>query len=97
MSTAQKKKLMEQNAVETKNEVDKRFRALLAEAEAIPLRTKAQYPLYVEARMLHLMRGVAEIEGMPVQELMRESIQAAIDKRMRPLQKKKRQTTKQRT
>jgi len=83
LTSAQKKQLREEGAKERRSLVAARFRTLVTEAEAIPLRVKTQYPVYLDIHMLHIVRGVAEIEGMSVQELIRTSIQEKMDKLMR--------------
>lgn len=81
-----------------KTEVAGKYRKLMKEADAIPLRAKTQYPTYIEGRMLHLMRGVSVIEGVSVQDFIRKSIQEALDRRMRAAAKavttKKKRVTK---
>lgn len=75
--------LMNEGIAERKKTIDKQFHSLLTEAEAIPLRTKAQYPLYLEGRLLHLIRGVAEVDGVSVQNMMRRILQDGVDLRMK--------------
>ena len=58
------------------------YKSLKAESEAIPLRAKTQYPTYIEGRTLHLLRGVALIKRISVQELIRECIEEGLEKRM---------------
>jgi len=82
-TSAQKKQLREEGVKERRLSVAKQFRALVAEAEAIPLRVKTQYPVYLDVKVLHLMRGVAKIEGVSVQELIRAAIQEKMDVLMR--------------
>ena len=82
-TVAQRKQLREEQANEVRKVTAPRFQELALEADAIPLRTKAQYPVYAEARMLHLIKGIAVIEGVPTQEVIRSALQDAIDKRMR--------------
>ena len=67
---------------EGQKEMAHMFKGLLTEAEAIPLRAKTQYPTYIEGRTLHLLRGVALIKRISVQELIRECIQEGLENRM---------------
>lgn len=61
----------------------KKYRRLEKQADAIPLRAKTQYPTYIEGRMLFLLRGVAEIERVTVQEVIRRFLQEGLDNIMR--------------
>jgi len=63
-------------------EVAQLYQALLTETEAIPSRAKTQYPTYIEVKTLHLLRGVATIKRISVQELIRECIREGLESRM---------------
>lgn len=87
------RKLRDQQNVVRKREATEQFQALIDAAEAIPLRSKTQYPIYVEARTLYLLRGIANLEDVSVQDVIRQALQDGIDKRVRRRQKKKRGKT----
>ena len=90
LSAAQRKQLREDAEQKHLSKYAKQYRVLAAEATALPLRVKTQYPAYLEVGMLHMMRGVAEIEGISVQAFLRGAIQTALDKRMKNPPKKRR-------
>ena len=73
---------------EDRREAVKEFTVVARQAEAIPLHTRAQYPLYIEARSLHLIRVMAKMDGVSVQHLLRECLDAMIDKRVYKPQKR---------
>ena len=83
LSAEQKRTLRNAGTKTTKREVSARFRTLYRESEKIPLRAKTQYPTYIEGRTLHLLRGISDMEGVSIQELIREGIELAIDERLR--------------
>jgi hypothetical protein len=89
LSAAQMRQLRKDEQKKEAEHYAKQYQGLAAEAEGIPLRSKAQHPMYVEVRTLHLLRGIAKIEGVAVQELVREALDDVIDKRMRKIPKKK--------
>lgn len=69
--------------------IAKQFQSIMETADAIPLRTKTQYPIYIEARMLHVLRCIAEMSDVSVQETIRVLLQEGIDRRVRAPRKKK--------
>jgi hypothetical protein len=69
--------------------VAKEYQTVMQTADAIPLRTKTQYPIYIEARMLHILRSIAGIDSVSVQETIRILLQEGIDRRVRAPNKKK--------
>ena len=71
-----------------------KFQAALKAAENIPLRTKTQYPLYLEARSITILKAIAELDGVSVQELIRKQMDEFIGMRTRKKQRKKRATKK---
>lgn len=83
LSASQKKELRDSESKKNAAQFAKKFRGLLQEAEHPGMRTKTQYPAYLQIGMLHIMKGVAEAEGISVQELIRQCLQEGLDKRMR--------------
>lgn len=57
------------------------FHDAIKAAESIPLRTKTQYPLYLEARSITMLRAIAELDGTSVQELIRNQMDKYITER----------------
>jgi hypothetical protein len=87
------RKLRDQHNVVRKTKVAELFQSLHDAAEAIPLRSKTQYPIYVEARTLYLLRGIANLEDVSVQDVIRQALQDGIDKRLKKIPRKKRGKT----
>ncbi len=83
LSAADMRQLREDEAKERRIEVDTRFRALVKEADAIPLRNRTQYPVYLEVRTMHLIRGIAEVEGTTIQEFLREVLERGVASRIK--------------
>lgn len=67
---------------ERSKQAERAFIKAAAEADHIPLRNKTQYPFYVEAKTLHLMRAIAEVDGISVQELIRNQMDVVINRRV---------------
>lgn len=93
LSAAQRRQLKGQGTEERKIKTAKCFRGLQERAEAIPLRSKTQYAMYCEVRTLYLLRELAKLECISVQELIRQCLEEGLDKRMstsHPLKRKRR-------
>lgn len=91
------RKLRDQEQAGRKIRASGQFQKIAEQAEAIPLRSKTQYPIYVEARTLFLLRGIAEVEDMSVQDIIRQALDDGIERRIRRKPKKKRGKTARRT
>lgn len=87
------RKLRDQEQAGRKIRASAQFQKIAEQAEAIPLRSKTQYPIYVEARTLFLLRGIAEVEDMSVQDIIRQALDDGIERRIRRKPKKKRGKT----
>lgn len=91
------RKLRDQEQAGRKTRASSQFQKIAEQADAIPLRSKTQYPIYVEARTLFLLRGIAEVEDMSVQDIIRQALDDGIERRIRRKPKKKRGKTARRT
>ncbi len=80
-----------------KEEAAKEFTLVVEQSQAIPLGSRAQYPLYLEARALHLLRAMAKMDGVSAQQLIRDCLDKLIDSRVYRVQKKKRASKKKRS
>jgi hypothetical protein len=87
------RKLRDQETAGRKIRASSQFQEIAEQAEAIPLRSKTQYPIYVEARTLFLLRGIAKVEDMSVQDVIRQALDEGIERRIRRKPKKKRGKT----
>lgn len=87
------RKLRDQEKAGRKMRASAQFVEIAEQAEAIPLRSKTQYPIYVEARTLFLLRGIARVEDMSVQDVIREALNDGIERRIRRKPQKKRGKT----
>jgi len=81
--------LRDSDEEERKFAVAKQFQSVMEVADAIPLRTKTQYPIYIEARMLHILRSIAGMDAVSVQETIRVLLQEGIERRTKAPRKKK--------
>ena len=90
-SDALRRQVREESEKDRLKTVEPKFQEAVRVAETIPLRNKTQYPLYLEARDLTILRAMAEYDGTSVQELIRSVLEAAIkertSKRKRPRRK----------
>ena len=82
--------LRDTEEVARKIHVAEQFRSIIKAADGIPLRSKTQYPTYIEGRMLYILRSIAEVEDVSVQELIRTCLEEGIERRVRRAPKKKR-------
>lgn len=96
VSTEQLSKLREAEERDRLKHAEPKFRDTLRMAERIPLRTKTQYPLYLEARSITILKAIAELDGVSVQELIRNQMDKFITERTRKKQRGKRTTNKKR-
>ena len=78
-TSASAKELLKQSRQKKASSV---FAKAAADAEVIPLRTKTQYPFYIEARTIHLLRAIAEVDGISVQELLRKTMDEMVELRI---------------
>ena len=90
-------KLREEEEKDRLKTAEPKFRDALKAAENIPLRTKTQYPLYLEARSITILKAIAEFDGVSVQELIRNRMDEYINERTHKKPRKRRTTTKKRT
>ena len=67
------------------------FVKVVKQSAHIPLGTKTQYPLYIEARTLFLLRELAKVDDMSVQQLVRDQVETLLERRI--YSTKKRGTT----
>jgi hypothetical protein len=87
--------LRQQNTEDQRIKVSAEMQPLMDEATKIPLRNKTQYPIYVEVRTLHLLRGVAEFSEQSVQTVIREFLDSGLHRYLRaPPKRKKKHTNK---
>lgn len=74
--------------------VEPKFQEALRIAETIPLRNKTQYPLYIEARSLTILRAIAEYDDVSVQELIRSTLEMLVLERTQKKKRPRRKVTK---
>ena len=96
VSAAMRSDLREADERERLKHAEPKFREALKAAENIPLRTKTQYPLYLEARSITILKAIAEFDDVSVQELIRNQMDEYILTRTRKKPRGKRNTTKKR-
>ncbi len=91
-----REELREQEQKDRLKTAEPKFREALRVAEAVPLRTKTQYPLYLEARSILILKAIAEFDGVSVQELIRNRMDEFITERTMKKPRKRRIATKKR-
>jgi hypothetical protein len=69
--------------------IEPKFQEAMRIAETIPLRNKTQYPLYLEARSLTMLRAIAEYDDVSVQELIRSTLEGYVADRIVKHKKKR--------
>lgn len=89
LTAAQKRQLREEDNKQRLSDFASRFHTAVRESELPAMRVKTQYPAYITAGMLHLLKEVAEFEEISVQELIRQCLQEGLERRMRKVPRKK--------
>lgn len=86
--TARQEELMGQlndaREKERLKKVEPKLREAVKASEQIPLRTKTQFMLYPETRTLIILKAIAEADDVNIQDFIRNAVDAAIEKRLRP-------------
>lgn len=89
-----REEMREQEQKDRLKNAEPKFQDALKVAEAVPLRTKTQYPLYLEARSILILKAIAEFDGVSVQELIRNQMDEYITERTQKKKRKRRATKK---
>lgn len=96
VTAAMRTEMREAEEKERLKHAEPKFREVLKVAEQIPLRTKTQFPLYLEARSITILKAIAELDGVSVQVLIRNQMDRFITERTKKKPRKKRSNTKRR-
>lgn len=72
--------------------VEPKLQEAVKVANSVDLRNKTQFMLYPETRTLMILKAIAEADDTSVQEFVRNAIDAAIDRRMKPPRTRRKRT-----